>query len=85
MPPPTVYYLLTMLGTLLKDLLERSINFVNKSVNDEGSLEKIDSEELMKQQQNLVRELEQVRSQLQVSQMVSEQQKQLETRALLFN
>jgi hypothetical protein len=53
-----------------QDLLERSLHYVNKTINDEDS-EKTDSEEMMKQQHNLVRELERVRSQLQLSQMVT--------------
>ena len=40
-------------------------------MNDDESSDKIDSEELIRQQQNLVRELEKVRSQLQTSQMVN--------------
>jgi uncharacterized membrane-anchored protein YhcB (DUF1043 family) len=40
-------------------------------MNDDESSEKIDSEELIRQQQNLVRELEKVRAQLQTSQMVT--------------
>ena len=40
-------------------------------MNDDESSDKIESEELIRQQQNLVRELEKVRSQLQTSQMVN--------------
>ena len=52
-------------------MLERSLHYVNKTMNDDESSDKIDSEELIRQQQNLVRELEKVRSQLQTSQMVN--------------
>ena len=49
---------------------------MNKSVTDAAAADgintdKIDTDELIKQQQNLVKELEHVRSQLQVSQMVN--------------
>ena len=54
-------------------MLERSLHYVKKTMNDDESSDKIQSEELIRQQQNLVRELEKVRSQLQTSQMVNKQ------------